>query len=261
MTSQVKSELQSEALQFVREQRIRCLQKGAWFPNPNPQTHVTTSWRFAKVSQNRKYLHYDDFDSQTPVGEPPPAIESLEYRLDLDLVTMVVSDVIAGSPGDERSSMSMHTSTTKEGSSKNAVGPKTEITILGELPPDSTSTEKARHKKHTRKPSSRSKVSSRTPTDEHKLLTLHPKSQTLASEWLDGLFFILGEPPITNETAKLVEFIAKYGLKIRLLNVRFDEEAGGKGGIYADVKERKEVRPNREGVDDEFFYEVEVSEG
>ena len=34
---------------------------------------------------------------------------------------------------------------------------------------------------------------------------------------------LLNQAPITADTNKLVDLIAGYGLKIRLLNVRFDE--------------------------------------
>lgn len=93
------------------------------------------------------------------------------------------------------------------------------------------------------------------------LLTLHLLSPTLASEWLDGLLLLLNQAPITEETNSLVDFISKYGLKIRLLNVRFEEamvvkmEGSGKGnGLGGGYRGTEVVLPGREGVDDEFFY-------
>ena len=75
---QVKDELNHEALQFVKEQRIRCLLQGAWFPNvlgykadAGPVTKedlkrsVPSSYRFVKLSHNRRYLHYADFETQS----------------------------------------------------------------------------------------------------------------------------------------------------------------------------------------------------
>ena len=75
---QVKDELNHEALQFVKEQRIRCLLQGAWFPNglgykaeAGPVTKedlkrsVPSSYRFVKLSHNRRYLHYADFENQS----------------------------------------------------------------------------------------------------------------------------------------------------------------------------------------------------
>lgn len=87
------------------------------------------------------------------------------------------------------------------------------------------------------------------------LLHLHPQSHTLASEWLDGLLMLLNQQPITANTNKLVTFIGGYGLKIRLLNVR-----------YEDVGLEEPVLPSREGLDDEYYCEcswcgVEVAGG
>ena len=79
------------------------------------------------------------------------------------------------------------------------------------------------------------------------LLTLHPQSHSLASEWLDGLLMLLNQQPITAETNKLIQLISRYGLKIRLLNVRFDDAAF--------VGEEPEV-PSREGLDEDYYYDV-----
>ena len=77
-------------------------------------------------------------------------------------------------------------------------------------------------------------------------MTLHPQSHSLASEWLDGLLMLLNQQPITAETNKLIGLVGEYGLKIRLLNVRFDE-VGAVG--------EPEV-PTREGLDEEYYYDV-----
>ena len=87
---QVREELSHEALQFVKEQRIRCLLQGAWFPNGlgykaegAPVTNqdlkrsVPSSYRFVKLSHNRRYLHFADFDSQ---GDHEPGLEALPER-------------------------------------------------------------------------------------------------------------------------------------------------------------------------------------
>lgn len=84
--------------------------------------------------------------------------------------------------------------------------------------------------------------------NEQVLLQLLPPTHTLASEWLDGLLMLLNQQPITADTNKLVNLIGGYGLKIRLLNVRFDEgEAGDGRGI---------VMPSREGVDESYWYDI-----
>lgn len=60
---------------------------------------------------------------------------------------------------------------------------------------------------------------------------------------------LLNQQPITAETNKLIGLVSNYGLKIRLLNVRFDEER------FAGGEEGPEM-PGREGLDEEYWYDV-----
>jgi engulfment and cell motility protein 1 len=86
------------------------------------------------------------------------------------------------------------------------------------------------------------------PSSSHKeavLLQLHPSTHTLASEWLDGLLMLLNQQPITAETNKLINLVSGYGLKIRLLNVRFE-----------DVGSDEPVLPIREGLDEDYWYDI-----
>jgi engulfment and cell motility protein 1 len=79
------------------------------------------------------------------------------------------------------------------------------------------------------------------------LLTLHPQSHSIASEWLDGLLMLLNQQPITAETDRLINTVSSYGLKIRLLNVRFDER---------DMTGVAPQMPSREGLDEDYYYDV-----
>ena len=88
------------------------------------------------------------------------------------------------------------------------------------------------------------------------LLTLHPTSHTLASEWIDGLLMLLSQEPITPETKKLIEFIAGYSLRIRLLNVRNEETVGVPGEAESALASKHVTIPSREGLDEDFFYRV-----
>jgi engulfment/cell motility protein 1 len=115
-----------------------------------------------------------------------------------------------------------------------ATRPSTRITIHGWV---------TSGHKHNRSGSTRSTASSR--RKETALLTLHPRTHVLASEWLDGLLMLLNQQPITAETQKLLNLVAGYGLKIRLLNVRFEEGCREKAAV-----------PGREGVDDGYYYDV-----
>jgi len=58
---------------------------------------------------------------------------------------------------------------------------------------------------------------------------------------------LLNQQPITAETSKLIELVSNYGLKIRLLNVRFDD------ATFAG--EAPQV-PAREGLDEDYYYDV-----
>ena len=67
----VREELDQEAMQFMKEQRIRCLLEGAWFPDLQTVSkfeggakETVRSWGFVKLSHNRRYLHYAGFDTK-----------------------------------------------------------------------------------------------------------------------------------------------------------------------------------------------------
>lgn len=140
-------------------------------------------------------------------------------------MSSVVSNVSAGAPSSSSSD-----STVKSLIHERATA-STKITIHGYLPATS----------HSRQASS----GSGTARKESVLLQLHPQSHALASEWLDGLLMLLNQQPITADTNKLVTFIGGYGLKIRLLNVRFE-----------DVGLEEPILPTREGLDEEYYYDI-----
>ncbi|KAF2467534.1 uncharacterized protein BDR25DRAFT_335931 [Lindgomyces ingoldianus] len=231
---QVRDELNHEALQFVKEQRIRCLLQGAWFPqamnygaDAGPITSKTlsrsvpSSWRFVRLSHNRRYLHYADFEEKMATE---PRLDALSEKIDLSIVSSVVSNVSASAPSTSSSDSTLMTLPGHASTS-------TKITIHGYLPASS----------HKRDHSDASSAGQK----ESVLLQLHPQSHTLASEWLDGLLMLLNQQPITADTNKLVNLIGGYGLKIRLLNVRFE-----------DVGMEEPVLPSREGLDDDYYYDI-----
>lgn len=121
--------------------------------------------------------------------------------------------------------------------------PTTKITIHGYLPLEGT-TAPPRLTSHTPQTSKSTNTHGQ---KESVLLTLHPLSHTVASEWLDGLLMLLNQQPITAETSKLVSMVSSYGLKIRLLNVRFDER---------DMMGEAPRMPSREGLDEDYYYDV-----
>lgn len=95
---QVREELKSEAFQFVKEQRVRCLLHGAWFPvtvapriengtmqqkeQKKTQAH-STAWRYVRLSHNRRYLHYCDYEMETAYE---PKLEELPEKSELHIL-------------------------------------------------------------------------------------------------------------------------------------------------------------------------------
>ena len=63
----VRSKLHAEASEFMKEQRIRCLMAGAWFPKTISGAKSMANgsdimvYTYARLSLNRRYLHWHDF--------------------------------------------------------------------------------------------------------------------------------------------------------------------------------------------------------
>ncbi|KAK4136746.1 hypothetical protein BT67DRAFT_448059 [Trichocladium antarcticum] len=286
---QVRDELKHEALQFVKEQRIRCLLQGRWFTKPMPPTRQDSSqqkwrlyqpWRFARLSHNRRYLHYADFPAKLPYD---PGLDALAEKIDLGTISSVVSNVSAPADAtptattdpDPEPETRTSTSTLRHHhhhhNNSSSPQPTTKITIYSFTTDPATTTTTTRPPPPPASSPSPSATATDPPTPattlplaasgpvtadprEQPVLTLYPLTHSVASEWLDGLLMLLGQAPITAETNKLVALVGEYGLRIRLLNVRRehlyadDIPAHGGGGTG--------VVPGREGLDEEYFFEI-----
>ncbi|KAI8965996.1 ELMO/CED-12 family-domain-containing protein [Daldinia sp. FL1419] len=212
----VREGLNQEALAFIKEQRIRCLLQGCWFSKPAPKKDDQgssvpnrraangTLWRYAKLSHNRRYLHWADFAFRTG---PEPNLDALSEKVDLREVSSVASNVSApsGDGGGETTN-------------------STKITIFGYVNPGEAN-----------------RIKDVSEIKEEPLLTLHPLNHSLASEWLDGLLMLLGQAPITSETNKLIKLVQDYGMKIRLLNVRMEATYMGPPEGAGAVPSREEL--------------------
>lgn len=111
--------------------------------------------------------------------------------------------------------------------------------VPGTSPPPSVVNKKKRHP---------SEYNGQKPKhEETAFFTLHPLSQNLASEWFDGLLMLLNQNPVTNETTRLIDTVSELGLKIRLLNVRYDD---------AIIMDAPPEVPSREGLDDNYYYDI-----
>lgn len=166
--------------------------------------------------------------------------------VDLSIVSSVVSNVSASSADSTRSD-----STLKILPNEKAITTNTKITIHGYLPTTEDITGRIQQSRLTNHSHSRqaSKSSNATHNQQKEsvLLTLYPQSHSVASEWLDGMLMLLNQQPITAETNKLINMVSSYGLKIRLLNVRFDEK---------DMLGEAPEIPSREGLDEDYYYDL-----
>lgn len=77
MIRNLRGRLYTESYEFVKQQRIKCLLMGDWFPilahhsTLSPQSNnqqnfgrramPNKKWRFYRLSPNTKFLHYNDF--------------------------------------------------------------------------------------------------------------------------------------------------------------------------------------------------------
>lgn len=156
--------------------------------------------------------------------------------VDLSMVSSVESNVSSHSDTD---------STTSTVKTLHAPSASTRITIHGHI--SSTIASSSESAPHSHRRNNSSKSNDAPARKEVVLLVLYPQSHSLASEWLDGLLMLLNQQPITAETNTLISLASNYGLKIRLLNVRFDDQAFS--------GEEPEL-PSREGLDEDYYYDV-----
>lgn len=243
---QVREQLEHESVVFMKEQRVRCLLQGSWFPtNTTPNEG---GWRFVRLSHNRRWLHYKNYPDK---GEDDIPLEELSDRVDLNAVTSVDSNVSASGshPAEDGIFNSSHNSstetltTTSKPDRHRSAPTTTKITIIGAPPPS---------KAYKLTPLT-------TPPTESVLLELHPITSALASEWLDGLLMLLNQQPITKDTTRLVEMMEDWGVRLRMLNLRWEDvdwealEWNVKGGAGGEKMELKQV-PSRDGLDEDYWY-------
>ena len=219
----IRADLKQDAMQFVKEQRVRCLLEGSWFPGNSQE--IDGPWRFVRLSSNRRYIHYGDFNDRRIDN---PSIDELSERIDLGTVTSVVSNVTAREK-EKSTDHSESTTTLKDPNAVEAPKTNTKITVYGQIVADSRS--------QSSKGGERADVA---------ILVLYPTTPALASEWLDGMLMLLNQAPITADTTKIVDFINDYSMRLRLLNVNLNGPPKSGGGIV----------PSRAGLDENYYYDI-----
>ena len=159
---------------------------------------------------------------------------TLTLLVDISVISSVVGNISGPTPSPTSS-----TSTLRLEHSKPQPQPQRRIVINGIAPREPNSNPQT-HRKTSSTSSQRNK--------EIPLLSLHPADETLASEWLDGLLMLLGQSPITAETQKLLKLVSSWGLKIRLLNVKYEDNG--------EPQREAPPVPSREGLDEDYYYDL-----
>ncbi|KAH9933709.1 hypothetical protein B0H21DRAFT_82133 [Amylocystis lapponica] len=100
----LRAKLSKESFDFVRQQRIHCLMEGAWFRNGLPLATAiprdsvrrpTRPWRFLRLDNGQKRLHYVDSAEKFPVRK---GLEDLPERIDISVISEVATGTCAPFP-------------------------------------------------------------------------------------------------------------------------------------------------------------------
>ncbi|ORX62215.1 hypothetical protein DM01DRAFT_1331671 [Hesseltinella vesiculosa] len=234
----LRSRLNKQSYDFIKKQRIQCLIRGAWFPNPSylarsgsvsmPNSNISMQdligtssssnnikrWRYYKLSPSKKALQFGDFaEAQELVIDD---YELLPHKIDLALV------------GDIRTIRKANNAT---------------ISSMFPVPPSSTSLQMH----HLEPPSANANPLtpplSATPTDglllppssgqtvlsfglytaNNKMLAeFRCRSSEQHSEWKDGFSMLLDKGITSKETAAYLHSLTEIGVKVKLLQIAGD---------------------------------------
>lgn len=234
-------------------------------------------WRYVLLSHNRRQLHFGDFATQIP---PTPSLESLEHVIELSQVTKIEHTSLEKGQLSENSDTSSGDIAHKSnggGAQTTSTTPNRSITLLGtpkqetsqDDPSSPTKKSKNRRSLEPDGPSSTTTAVAETIP----LLTIHPPNKHVFAEWLYGLQVLTtsassSAKQTSNErsaatepqTQRMVEFLTRYGVKLRMLNVRFEYDGvmalSGQGSGSGVRGKESVVVPSREGLDEEYFYDV-----
>lgn len=137
----LRAKLYKESYEFVRQQRIQCLLQGAWFVNAIPMTspaikdpgrRPSRPWRFMRLDNGAKYLHYVDSAVKFPVRN---GLEDLPERIDISLITEITTGTCAPPPNVLREYMDVPSSSLQASPlSFSLIGP--EGSVADQIAPD-----------------------------------------------------------------------------------------------------------------------------
>jgi len=224
-------------------------------------------------------LHFGDFATQIP---PTPSLESLEHVIELSRVTKIEHTSPGKGELSENSDTSSGDVAQKNGGSgggaTTTTTPKWSITLLGTPKSETSQDDPASPAKKTKNRRSLEPDGPRSTTtavaETTPLLTIHPPDKHAFAEWLYGLQVLStssssssskqtsNERNVTEpQTQRMVDFLTRYGVKLRMMNVRFEYDGvmalSGQGNGSGGARGKESVVvPSREGLDEEYFYDV-----
>ncbi|KAH7913831.1 ELMO/CED-12 family-domain-containing protein [Hygrophoropsis aurantiaca] len=94
----LRAKVANEAREFVRQQRIQCLLQGAWFVNgistsaADAARRPYAAWRFMRLDNGLKYLHYVDSNMKFPVRN---GLEDLPERIEIAAISQIATGTCA----------------------------------------------------------------------------------------------------------------------------------------------------------------------
>lgn len=98
----LRAKIYKESYEFVRQQRIQCLLQGAWFVNGIPQStpsrdtrRPTRPWKFMRLDNGLKYLHYVDSPGKFPVRQ---GLEDLPERIEVSAISEIATGTCSPPP-------------------------------------------------------------------------------------------------------------------------------------------------------------------
>ncbi|CAG8723017.1 18589_t:CDS:2, partial [Acaulospora morrowiae] len=177
----LRERLYTESYEFIKQQRIRCLLSGDWFPifttntstgqqNLGRRSISNKKWRFYRLSPNNKFLHYNDFPNKILIRE---GVEELPEKIDLSLVT----DVMTGP------------TPVTTGSPSRRLFNNNELTFSLMSGPDTS------------------------------LADFHASDLVQFSEWTDGLNMLFDKNIGSKDTAEFIHVLTEIGVKVKLLDL------------------------------------------
>ncbi|KAJ3805529.1 ELMO/CED-12 family-domain-containing protein [Lentinula lateritia] len=185
----LRAKIFKESYEFVRQQRIQCLLQGAWFvialpgnaPQPRDSRRPSKPWRFVRLDNSTKYLHYVDSAVKFPVRS---GLEDLPDRIEIAAVSEIATGTCAPPPNVLRDH--------------------------DDLPPTTPLAPS---------PLSFSLLSIH--EEEGSLVDLIAPDQSRWADWTDGLNMLRkdGGHVASKETAGFVQALTEIGLKIKLLDL------------------------------------------